>query len=577
MTDHTQTLQPDSFFGKYRIIRLLGFGGMGEVYEAVDPSNGNHLAVKLIKSEVLESPEALNRFHREEKVMSALQHPGIVKIRDAGETDGRHWIGMELMSGWDLNGEVVMTLDDYIRHCGGILPQEEVAGIMHRLLEALGHAHEMGLVHRDVKPSNVLLGADSLKISDFGLVGAAGSEWRDTFMQAILKRESMDDTFDAATWMDYSVVGDSTRALFGTFEYMSPEQRNGLSGDVRSDLFSLGLMAFRMLSGRRMPGMERVSELGLDLSSVWDNWLITALKEQPDERFQSAESMMEGLRFDTLQAPVGNQDSDDEEAVSLALPLRVCRPTEGDNFNFTDLSMEMIWCKAGSFEMGSPFGEKGRDHDENQHEVSLSKGFWLGKHPLTQRQWKAVMGTNPSRFKGDDLPVQMVSWHDASKFCEKLTELAWEANSLPDNYFYHLPTEAQWEYACRANTTTTFSFGNSLWSRQANFDGNHPYGGSSTGPNAKEVMAVGCYNPNDWGFHDMHGNVWEWCHDWHSSFGSDPTRDPAGPATGSKRILRGGSWVSHAVSLRSASRSRIEPLNKVSVLGFRVCLCSPLT
>ena len=182
------------------------------------------------------------------------------------------------------------------------------------------------------------------------------------------------------------------------------------------------------------------------------------------------------------------------------------------------------------------------------------------------------MGTNPSKFKGADLPVETVSWDDVTSFCAKLTERERRAGRLPEGYAYQLPTEAHWEYACRAGTKTAFSFGDSLSSLQANFDGNYPYGGAPKGTYLEKTVAVGTYPANAWGFHDMHGNVWEWCRDWYGNYPSGSVSDPIGPASGSNRADRGGSWLNGGHFLRSAERHDDTPGYRFSDLGFRAGL-----
>ena len=217
--------------------------------------------------------------------------------------------------------------------------------------------------------------------------------------------------------------------------------------------------------------------------------------------------------------------------------------------------LQMCWCPPGFFTVGSPESEGGRSGDEMQVSVTLSKGFWLAGTELTQTQWKAVMGSNPSHFKGGNLPVEKVSWDDAQRFIAKVNARGF----LPKNWIFALPTEAQWEYACRAGTTGPFS-GESLddvgW-----FDGNS---GGKTHP-------VGTKKPNAWGFHDMHGNVWEWCADWYDNVlpgGSDPT----GPDTGLLRVGRGGSWGVVDSGCRSAIRYWSTPGYRNSCIGFRVAV-----
>jgi len=211
--------------------------------------------------------------------------------------------------------------------------------------------------------------------------------------------------------------------------------------------------------------------------------------------------------------------------------------------------------------MGSLLDEVDRRDDENPHRVTLTKGFWLGKHEVTQSQWEKVVFNTPSRFKGASRPVEQVTWKSAVSFCEKLTDLELQAGRLPEGLAYQLPTEAQWEYACRAGTKTAFAFGNSLTSGQANISG---------GPG--ETTAVGKYPANAWGFYDMHGNIFEWCTDRYGGYPSGAVTNPVGPADGSLRVLRGGAWNFSADGARSADRSRLEPALSHSNLGFRLSL-----
>jgi formylglycine-generating enzyme required for sulfatase activity len=251
--------------------------------------------------------------------------------------------------------------------------------------------------------------------------------------------------------------------------------------------------------------------------------------------------------------------------------------------------MEFCFIPAGSFMMGSPDGqaekgqdqspaaeEPGRDSDELQHEVKITKPFYLGKYEVTQAQWQRVMGSNPSRFKGSDRPVEHVSWDDCQAFCEKLCRLG----GLPSGSF-RLPTEAEWEYACRARTTGAYAGTGNLdemgWHAGAGMESKESkpeavagkademgwYTGETTRP-------VGLKQPNAWGLHDMHGNVWEWCQDWYDNYSDGPATDPTGPLSWNKRVVRGGSWGSPASSCRSAYRFRYLPGFRYCLVGFRV-------
>jgi formylglycine-generating enzyme required for sulfatase activity len=227
----------------------------------------------------------------------------------------------------------------------------------------------------------------------------------------------------------------------------------------------------------------------------------------------------------------------------------------GDTFTIPYLSLEMLWVVPGTFTMGS-------DDWRYPHLVTLSEGYWLGKHEVTQSQWERVMGSNPSQFKGADRPVEKVKWTDVTAFCGKLTELEREAGRLPAGMAYQLPTDAQWEYACRAGTKTAFSFGDELTAIHANFDENW---GSTT--------VVGKYPANAWGFHDMHGNVMEWCADWWSyPIPSGLVHDPVGPTVGRERVSRGGSWFIAKRDALSASRLSYYLDRSRPDLGFRLSL-----
>jgi formylglycine-generating enzyme required for sulfatase activity len=178
-------------------------------------------------------------------------------------------------------------------------------------------------------------------------------------------------------------------------------------------------------------------------------------------------------------------------------------------------AIAMVKIPAGNFLMGSPTSEESHFTSESpQHEVNLGS-FWMSQTPITQAQWVSVMGANPSHFKGNDLPVEQVSWHDAMEFCRRLSEQT--------GHIYTLPSEAQWEYACRAGTTTPFYFGNTITPDQANYDGNYTYNGGPRGEYRRQTTPVGMFPPNDWGLYDMHGNVWEWCLDtWHPNYEGAP-------------------------------------------------------
>jgi formylglycine-generating enzyme required for sulfatase activity len=230
-----------------------------------------------------------------------------------------------------------------------------------------------------------------------------------------------------------------------------------------------------------------------------------------------------------------------------------------------EAGMIFAWCPPGTFLMGSPESEAERDNDETQHRVTLTNGFWLGVTPLTQAQWQAAMGSNPSYFKGEDLPVEQVSWDDCQAFCKKLKERTGKT--------FRLSTEAEWEYACRAGTTIPFCFGVTITPDQVNYDGNYPYGGAAQGAYRAQTSVVGSFPANAWGLYDLHGNVWEWCADGFGPYASEDQIDPKYKSNDEARVLRGGSWHHAARGCRSACRRWLAPSLRFYYVGCRLVLC----
>ncbi|MBN1403394.1 MAG: SUMF1/EgtB/PvdO family nonheme iron enzyme [Opitutales bacterium] len=266
-------------------------------------------------------------------------------------------------------------------------------------------------------------------------------------------------------------------------------------------------------------------------------------------------------------------------------------PVIGQDWTVPDYGIQMIWINPGTFMMGS--SDKQDHRFELRHHVTLAKGYWLGKYEVTQEQWQAVMGHNPSKYKDSvrNAPVECVSWNDAVEFCSKLTELEHEAGRLPRGYEYALPTEAQWEYACRAGTTTAFSFGNNgddLWlygnycdqNCSGPVDGGGPYNHTDYAHNDRfdKTAPIGQYKPNQWGFYDMHGNVCEWCMDYYGPLSSNPVVDPY-VSKGDVfffRTLRGGAWYENAYGCRSTDRGFGSAGDRFAAAGFRLALRATL-
>ena len=300
-----------------------------------------------------------------------------------------------------------------------------------------------------------------------------------------------------------------------------------------------------------------------------------SLALQPRDRWQDGKQWLASIDAPAVQAPRISQIAlvgapvSVAPAARVALALLASYPGEEREFEIAPgVLMKMCWIPPGEFVMGSPADELGRKDGETQHLVTLTQGFWLGKYGVTQAQWEAVMGTNPSSFKGDNLPVESVRWDDVAApggFLEKANRHGSRTGQ------FHLPTEAQWEYACRAETTMALNSGKNLTSTTGacpNLDEvawYHKNSGERTHP-------VGRKAANTWGLHDMHGNVYEWCADWYAKYPNGAATDPFGSNTDSQRVLRGGSWSSDGSYCTSAVRNYCSPTYRSNRYGFRVVL-----
>jgi len=655
-SDGSNILSVGQSFGQYTVIRLLGRGGMGEVYEVEHTVLRRHYALKVIKEAVLERPSAKERFKREAQVMNHLEHPHILSVDDYGETDGRAWLRMPLLEGFkDTAGRRLCSLADLVQPRLRTA-EAQLVDYLSQVLGALEYAHAQGAIHRDIKPSNILFTEDgSLQLVDFGLVHVAGEQWLQSQVQLTIAQSMAHPTDPDATRLDDGSstgstssprAGTSTQALLGTFEFMSPEQKRGEPAAAQSDLYAVGLMAFRMLTGQEMPGFEMPSEMVEGLDVRWDGWIKRSLAPDATRRFASASEMLAELPSEpsatvpiaevsqptvepeieaslpvspVVEAKNNEPKRQDREKPKSRFPVflvvlilfavgglaywttsRSDRSTEtaaqstasasqASSQTTTTVtappktttssssvsmsksagpvagrdwvlplpnggSIRMKWIAPGSFQMGSNDGDS---NEKPVHRVTLSEGYHLGATEVTQGQWEAVMGSNPSKFKGRDLPVESVSWDDAMSFCRKLTERERSAGRLASGYAYTLPSEAQWEYACRAGTTGAYA---------GDLDSMGWYDGNSGG----KTHAVGTKRANGWGLYDMHGNVWEWCSDWYRAYPSGYVVDPTGASSGPFRVFRGGSWFSNASYCRSANRSGFVPGFRDNFLGFRL-------
>ena len=494
---------------------------MADVYRARNERLGREVALKAFPREFARDPERIECFQRAVGAAARLSHPNIVTVFELGHVHGHHFYTTELMPGGDLKARIRVQPE-------GMDPGE-ARSVALAMARALDYAHRQGFVHREVEPENILFGADGKpKLTEFGIRRAI-------LERAILKAGGMN---------------------IGSPHYMSLEQAQGLTVDGRSDLYSLGVVLYEMLTGR-LP-FDAPETIDVLLSHIkdpapqlpaelveWQPVLDRLLAKSPEERYRSATELAGILAPDVLP----NQ-----------ITLEKTRPTAGESRVFDGI--EFVWIPPGEFRMGSTvrFAES---YETQVTRVRITRGFWMGKCEVTQAQWQAVMGSNPSYFKncGGNCPVEKVSWNEVQEFIGKL-------NGRSGGRRYRLPTEAEWENAARAGTTTNTYAGDITKPR-----GNDPvlnriawYGKNSGG----RTHPVGRKAPNAFGLHDMLGNVWEWVGDRFGDYPGGTVADPGGPRSGSSRVFRGGSWNSYARLCRSAYRGRLSPGYRFIHLGFRL-------
>ena len=306
-------------------------------------------------------------------------------------------------------------------------------------------------------------------------------------------------------------------------------------------------------------------EQGLDLviaglkDESWDvqntAYLILIDRTEPKVK-QALISNLQGLKLEKIEVVITNKYGE-------IIKRQPCLARYFIEYLGNGVNLEMAAIPGGTFMMGSPENEEGRCDDESpQHQVTVPS-FFMGKYPVTQAQYQAIMGNNPSRFKGSNRPVEKVSWNDAVKFCEKLSQRTGKT--------YRLASEAEWEYACRARTTTPFYFGETITTDLANYNGNYRYASAPTGEYRRKTTDVGSFPPNAFGLYDMHGNVWEWCFDhWANSYNNAPTNGSAVTRSSNTKLLRGGSWSFNPALCRSASRRFYVAGFDRNHVGFRV-------
>ncbi|MEM7010070.1 MAG: bifunctional serine/threonine-protein kinase/formylglycine-generating enzyme family protein [Verrucomicrobiota bacterium] len=571
----------DSLLNEFKVVELLGRGGMGAVYRATQIRLEREVAIKVLPPELADDPEFEARFRREAFALARLTHPNIVSVHDLNQTaEGHYYIVMEFVDGPDLRQQI---------HQSG-LPNEKALDVFFQICDALDYAHSSGYVHRDIKPANILLSSSGqVKVGDFGLTKIVDPE----FLRATEKWGLTE-----------------TGVRMGTEAYAAPEQMDAGPIDQRADIFSLGVVLYELLTQQLPKGAFVPPSKSAEIDKRLDGVVEKAMQMSPESRYQSTSEFRTDVeRICNSQAQFSKRSNTRKRFLAIVALLAFIallaasipflfnsskapsEPVIPTGIPFTNSAgIKMIWCESGEFVMGSPETEGHRHREkETQHPVTLTRGFWLAETETTQEQWEAVTGETmfdresktgaKTRMIGKRLPIHLVNWNDATRFCELLTKTEREAGRLPLGYAYRLPSEAQWEYACRAGTETVFSYGDACNAMRANFNGSNPFGDAEKGPALGEFVAVASYEPNPWGFYDLHGNGHEWCWDWYEHSSADPEIDPLGPERGTSKVRRGGAFTLAPNGGRSASRNiagregvLLDPEYLDDITTFRVAL-----
>ena len=544
--------------------RLLGVGGFGEVWFARNAKMASLTgAVKFCHGE-----QARDLQHEAgviDRLMATGRHPNIVPLTDVNLEGDTPWLMYEYVAGG--------TLADWIHTLQRITPekrQTEILAALKQLVDAVGYFHKLDppIVHRDLKPANILLNKASkkLQITDFG-IGAVTAK-------ATLVAESRGQSTHGGRLLTH--MRGSHTAI-----YASPQQKVGADPDPRDDVHALGVIAYQLFIGNLATGPGRDMDDDLRDNGASEGLielLGKCVAQKADRRPKDASEL--GVRLNALgraeivsppvvppvsvaSPPVVTATAKAPEIVRPPLPA-VRKPGEEVQFPLPGgLKMTFCWIPPGTATLGSPGSEQERSDNEKEHSYT-TKGFWLGKNPVTQAEWQALTGKNPSHFtkgsggadkvKGFDttrFPVEQVSWDmicDSGGLLERFNAVGGVEQVFGKVGKFALPHEDAWEYACRGGlgNKRPFYWGNELNGTQANMNGNYPYGTTTKGPYLVRPTPVGSYAakfPHPWGLCDMHGNVLEWCENLYEQTIS--------------RVLRGGSWLSFGLNCRAAFRIKI--------------------
>ena len=530
--------------GKYRIIEKLGQGGFGITYLAENTMLEGKVAIKEFffkeycerddSTSCVTIPKSGNReiverfkqkFIKEARTIFRLNHPNIVRILDVFEENDTAYYVMEYIEGESLSDMVTRR---------GATPEAEAIGYVKDAASALEYIHSKNINHLDIKPGNLVLRKEDGKVLviDFGVA----------------------KQYDLATSQ-----GTTTTPVGISYGYSPAEQylKNGVQAfSPQSDVYALAATLFKLLTGNTPPEAMEIQDEGLPVDELLKKHIsrpvISAIAMAMKGRHERTQSVAEFVGNLNSDATIVIPDPAEAEPKRQQPEVKTTR-----TFEVGGVLFDMVWVDGGTFCMGatSEQGSDANDREKPVHSVTLS-GYYIGKTEVTQVLWKAVMGSNPSYWKGDNLPVERVSWDDCQEFIRKL-------NSLTGQNF-RLPTEAEWEFACRGgNNSRGYKYsGSNYIDNVAWYDGNS---GEKTHP-------VATKSPNELGIYDMSGNVGEWCGDWYGGYSSGAQINPKGPYDGSFRVDRGGSWYSSARGCRSSYRFNYSLGDRSNVLGLRLAL-----
>lgn len=559
----TSELQAGEFVDHYEIKELLGIGGLARVYKAYDTKLGRHVALKMLRPGVIASEAARKRFQQEINLQANLSMTGCVSIFGTGEYSGMLYCVMEYVEG--------KTLQQILRDKG--IDMAENLRILERVAKIVKELHRRGLEHRDIKPGNIIVNKyNEVILLDFGLAKAVEGET--------------------------NICVTAHGQLFGTPAYMSPEQsskQNNLYRAGCSDVYALGVLSFEMLTGRlpyaidnlnldevfyviRNEEPEPVSKYNKEVPQVVEKIINQALIKEPGARISINDFWLglhegnnKGIRRSPLKISVMvlavilialiasiiviesvNMKSGKPEKTTPAV-----KSTADSSIIIPDIGVKLLKLPGVTFIMGSNDGENSA---KPAHRVILDS-FYIGEHEINGKQY-AMVTESASKFTGDpDLPAS-VSWHDANKFCRLLTLREKKAGRLPEGMVYRLPTESEWEYACRAGSESKFFFGDMTEEL--------PDYAVYTGD---KKLKPGSRKPNKFGLYDTLGNVWEWCYDARGKYSALPSINPAVPGPSHiERIIRGGSAGSGIKECNGFNRQAVSPHRKDPLIGFRLAL-----